>query len=124
VPDDAQKEARPKGEETTSDEAQREQLFQARRRGIVAFAVTALIAGGIFLAVHVTGDLAGSSECKVARDCDGMLGECLHAPTGNYCTHSCSNDEDCYPKFRCDSPSWEKGTTRLVCLRQVVPGKN
>jgi hypothetical protein len=111
-------------EETPEETAasQSDLLFQARRRGLIALAATALIGVVVFFSFHGTGDLVDTGGCKVTSECEGMIGvECLHAPTGNYCTHSCNRNEDCDPSFHCESPPWEKETTRLVCLRSVPP---
>lgn len=65
-------------------------------------------------------ELAGA--CVSNADCPGAMGvECLHAPTGAYCTHSCTSDTQCGPHTHCGTPPWEDPGGRAVCLRDLKP---
>jgi hypothetical protein len=110
--------------EASGAETQRDDLFRARRRGLVALAGTLALVVAIFVLFRGTLELSESKNCSASSDCDGFLGvECLHAPAGNYCTHSCNRNEDCDKTFHCDSPPWEHDATHLVCLRGAPPAK-
>jgi hypothetical protein len=109
-------------EKKESDDARREQLFQARKRGIIALVVTVMIGVAAFLLYRGTVDLPGTRDCKTTSECEGLIGvECLHAPTSTYCTHSCNRNEDCDQGMHCESPPWEKNTTRALCLKDIAP---
>jgi hypothetical protein len=113
--------------EITADEAadaEREKLLQARKRGLFALGGTLVVCLLVVAYVRSCGDLLGARSCKSSSDCEGFLGvECLHAPTGGYCTHTCNRNEDCEPSFHCDVPPWEQGATRPLCLRDIPPAK-
>jgi hypothetical protein len=104
-------------------DAQRELLFHARKRGLFALGITLLVGIVAITSIHnCVDDVATARTCSVNRDCDGVIGvECLHAPTSTYCTHSCDRNEDCDNGFHCESPPWEKNTTRLLCLKNIAP---
>ncbi len=106
-------------------DAQRELLFQARKRALFALGGTIVVAIGAIAYVRTCDDIGSSGACQTAHDCDGLLGvECLHAPTATYCTHSCSRNDDCDKGFHCESPPWEKNATRLLCLKDIAPPAN
>lgn len=110
-------------EEAEALEAQRELLFQARKRALFALGGTFIVAAIALMFVRTcNGDVPSSDACKTNRDCDGIVGvECLRAPTATYCTHACDRNEDCDKGFHCESPPWEKNTTRLLCLKDIAP---
>jgi hypothetical protein len=110
-------------EKSEDADAHRKLLFQARVRGLLAVGGTLVFAFVAFASLRwCAGELPGDDACKTPSDCEGVLGvECLHAPTSTYCTHSCNRNEDCANGFHCESPPWEKGTTRLLCLKNIAP---
>jgi hypothetical protein len=109
-------------EESGDGDAQREALFQARKRAVFAFGGTVLVVIAAIAYVRTCDVVPSSGVCKTSKDCDGLVGvECLRAPTATYCTHSCNRNEDCDTGFHCESPPWEKNTTRLLCLKDIAP---
>jgi hypothetical protein len=109
-------------EKSDSADTQREALFQARKRAVLTLGGTIVVAIAAIAYARTCDEIASSDSCKTAKDCDGILGvECLHAPTATYCTHTCDRNEDCDKGFHCESPPWEKNTTRLLCLKDIAP---
>jgi len=105
-------------------DAQKKARDDARNRGLVALVGTLAACVIAFLVMRGCIDGPPAEACKTNGDCDGLLGvECLRAPTSTYCTHRCEKNEDCDPGFHCDSPPWEKGATRALCLKDIPPAK-
>lgn len=104
-------------------DAQHDLLVRARTRGAIALGATLLVGVIGIVSLHKCFDdgMPSTRACQVNDDCSGIGVECLHAPTSTYCTHSCDRNEDCDPGFHCESPPWEKNTTRLLCLKDIAP---
>ncbi|MGH7282763.1 MAG: hypothetical protein ACRELY_14655 [Polyangiaceae bacterium] len=105
--------------DTTPEAPSREsQLRAARLRGLAAIVVTFALAGVVYSLFRSSFGLPAGA-CTSSSECGGLGSECLHAPTGAYCTHSCNHAADCDPGTHCDVPPWEKNATRTLCIHDT-----
>lgn len=100
------------------------QLRAARLRAVATLVGTLIVGGGIYFFLR-SQDQAPPGACTTSSQCTGLNGECLHAPTGAYCTHACVRNEDCDPGMHCDVPPWEKERdARALCIHDTKPAAN